>query len=141
MKKAFTLIEILVVATIIGLLALAGLVSYSQFMRQSRDAKRKADIELIRSALEMYRSTVNLYPTSSPLGNFATTSITDSSGNVYISKLPTDPQSTGRYYYLSDGNIYTLGVRLESGDVSNCASPCSDTGANCNYCMGPYGQL
>ncbi|KKU11410.1 MAG: hypothetical protein UX17_C0079G0007, partial [Parcubacteria group bacterium GW2011_GWC2_45_7] len=49
LKKSFgfTLIEILVVATIIGLLAAGGFVTYSNLSRQSRDAKRKADLEQI----------------------------------------------------------------------------------------------
>lgn len=147
MKKAFTLIEILVVVTIIGLLALAGFVSYSQFMKQSRDAKRKADVELIRSALEMYRSSNNLYPTSSPTtpGTFETTNIIDLSGNVYMSKIPTDPQEENLYYYSSDGITYTIGTHLEGG-VTVCnpvlADPaCHALDAICNYCMGPNGQL
>jgi len=148
MKKAFTLIEILVVATIISLLALAGFVSYSQFMKQSRDAKRKADVELIRSAVEMYRSSNDLYPTSIPASAgllFGTSGLTDGSGNIYMSKIPEDPQENGLYYYSSDGSTYTVGIRLESG-VSSCTSPpaapsCDTTTASCNYCMGPYGQL
>jgi len=150
MKKAFTLIEILVVATIICLLALAGFVSYSQFMKQSRDAKRKADIEIIRSAIEMYRSTNNLYPTSpvSPPGlPFGTAGLVDTNTppNTYMSKIPTDPQENGLYYYSSNGSTYTLGIHLES-TTSVCtpalaAPSCNTTTAACNYCMGPYGQL
>lgn len=52
----FTLIEILVVCTIISLLVAGGVASYAQFGKQSRDARRKADIEQIRAALELYRS-------------------------------------------------------------------------------------
>ncbi|MBI4004548.1 prepilin-type N-terminal cleavage/methylation domain-containing protein, partial [Candidatus Roizmanbacteria bacterium] len=55
-QKAFTLIEILVVATIIGLLLAGAVASYTTLNRSSRDARRKADAEQIRSALEMYRS-------------------------------------------------------------------------------------
>jgi len=60
--KGFTLIEILVVATIIGLLASGAIVSYQQLSKQSRDAKRKTDLEQVRAALEMYRSNEDTYP-------------------------------------------------------------------------------
>jgi len=61
MKKSFTLIEILVVATIIALLATAATITYAQLTKQSRDARRKTDLEQIRAALEMYRSNNNQY--------------------------------------------------------------------------------
>ena len=53
MKKSFTLIEILVVATIIGLLTASATVAYSQFAKQSRDARRQSDLQSIRAALEI----------------------------------------------------------------------------------------
>ncbi|PIY72258.1 hypothetical protein COY87_01955 [Candidatus Roizmanbacteria bacterium CG_4_10_14_0_8_um_filter_33_9] len=145
MQKSFTLVEILVVTTIIGFLAVAGIVSYTQFLKQSRDARRKADVELIRSALEMYKSSNDLYPTSpvSPPGLPFGAALVDASGNTYMSKIPTDPKQSELYYYFSDGNTYTFGVHLESGSFTVCSPipSCHSTDAYCNYCMGPYGQL
>lgn len=139
-NKAFTLIEILVVATIIGLLAAGAAVSYSQFSKQSRDAKRKADLENIRMALEQYRSTNDTYPLSL---TFGTGSLVDGASNIYMSKIPQDPKSpTQVYYYTSTGIDYTLASQLET--TSSCASapgsPNCGTGYACNYCLGPYGQ-
>ena len=64
MKKSagFTLIEILVVVTIIGLLTLTAVVTYGAFLKQSRDAKRKTDLGQVAAALEMYRSNSDTYP-------------------------------------------------------------------------------
>lgn len=118
MKKkndGFTLIEILVVATIIGILAALGAVSYSALNANSRDALRKADIEQIRSALEMYRSNDSLsgYPTS-------TSALTPN----YIRSVPTDPKtgSVYPYTYLPAGcdttppcTNYTLSAILDVG--------------------------
>jgi len=129
-NRAFTLIEILVVATIIVLLTAAGVVSYSVFLKQSRDLKRKADLGQISAALEMYRSTNDTYPTTGLSQLTAPT--------VYIQTVPTDPKNpTYTYYYTATASDYTLGAYLENGVTTCVAAQC---GGNCNYCLGPYGQ-
>lgn len=136
-RDSFTLIETLVVATIIALLISGSVVSYSYLNRQSRDGKRKADIEQIRSALEMYRSVNNIYPTRAP-GNCT---------NLlpvltpYIHQIPVDPKSTQYSYYCTiTTNDYTICAYLEngSGSCSNCGT--NGCGASCNYSVGPFGQ-
>jgi len=153
-KKSFTLIEILVVSTIIALLASGGALVYTQLNRASRDAKRKADLEQIRAALEMYRSNNNYYPLSSSVNTTCgnTTGLSDGT-STYLSDIPDDPKcSTYKYYYnpLPSGcnnttvycNNYTLAAQLET--TSSCTSPpggnSCGTGNPCNYCLGPYGQ-
>ena len=142
MKKAFTLVEILVVASIISLLASIAAVSYSQFIKQSRDTRRKTDIEQIRAAIELYRNFNGLYPTGAPGGSmtFGTGSIVDGGGTKYMTKIPQDPSSSSNtYYYGSTGaQDYALCAYLEAGGTATALS-CGAT--YCNYCMGPYGQL
>ncbi|MBW7960442.1 hypothetical protein B6D29_04275 [Microgenomates bacterium UTCPR1] len=138
MKKSFTLIEILVVATIIGLLAAAAVVSYSQIMKQARDGVRKTDLEQIRAALEMYRSANDYYPSISISCN-SNTAISDGT-STYLSKIPTDPKcGIYSYFYSTTGTDYTLGAYLE-GSTSTCAVSVNCKGAGCNYCIGPYGE-
>ncbi len=135
--KSFTLIEILVVSTIIGLLAAAGIVSYAQFSKEARDAKRKADLEQIRAALEMYRSNNNQYADFT--GNCSSyTALTGST--KYLQSMPTDPKATsGLFYYCNiSANDYTLGAYLETGSTNVCVA--GQCGNYCNYCLGPYGQ-
>ncbi len=133
-KKSFTLIEILVVATIIGLLAAAATASYTQLGKQSRDARRKTDLEQIRSALEMYRSNNDQY--SAYTGNCSSyTALTGSP--TYIQSMPTDPMSTYFYYCNISTTDYTISAYMETGGTTCVASQC---GKNCNYCLGPYGQ-
>lgn len=140
-NSGFTLIEILVVATIIVLLTSIASVVYTQFTKQSRDARRKLDLGQIASALEMYRSNNSTYPTSLN---------TLTSGTVYINSIPTDPLASQGYVYqytaLPGGCTtncydYVVGAYLENS--STCSSPpggaCKGAGA-CNYCLGPYGQ-
>lgn len=143
--RGFTLIEILVVATIIGLLAAAGAASYMSLNKNSRDARRKVDLENIRAAIEQYRSnnTTNVYPTAAtaPGMSFGSGTIVDGS-NTYMNKIPNDPKSpTYTYYYASAGSDYTLGAYLEGGTYSACSGSLScGTSIICNYCLGPYGQ-
>ncbi len=148
-QQAFTFIEILVVVTIIGLLTAAGSVSYSQFIKQSRDAKRKVDIEQIRAAIEMYRSNNGSYPLNGSgvdkvdVTTCSTSGLTDSSLNTYLSKTPNDPKCNNtpsvKYYYQSAGPTYSIGANLEGTIGTVCAAGGCGT-KDCNYCLGPYGQ-
>ena len=148
MKKSsgFTLIEILVVVTIIGLLTLTAVVTYGAFLKQSMDAKRKGDLGQISAALEMYRSINNTYP---EIGLSQLTTPT-----IYIQSVPTDPKiASYTYYYKSvdsaggacDGSAadscasYTLGAHLENV-ATTCQSLSTQCTSNCTYCLGPYGE-
>ncbi len=64
-KKGFTLIELMVVISIIGILSVMGYASYTQVQKIARDGKRIADIQEIQKALEQYFATnANAYPAS-----------------------------------------------------------------------------
>jgi len=103
--KGFTFIEILVVITIIAILVMIGAVSYGSINKRSRDARRKSDIEQLRSALEMYRADTGYYPDSGP-GSFTMITSTDGSMttfrsdlSAYITRFPTDPADDTVYGY------------------------------------------
>lgn len=145
-NTAFSFIEILVVVTIIGIIASVGMVTYTEFIKQSRDAKRKGDIENIRGAIEMYKSKNNTYPLTVELdlanqGSICDPSPGDCDSGTYLQKLPKDPKSDYIYYYTSDGTTYVLGTYLEQGGTSDCGTNNCGVSTDCNYCMGPYGQL
>lgn len=115
-RAGFTFIEILVVATIIGVLATIGAVSYRSANIKSRDGKRQADLEQIRAALEMYRADNSTYPATGSLSSLTPT---------YIQSIPNDPRcpsgvcATGftDYSYASCASTpcttYTLTTTLE----------------------------
>ncbi len=129
-KKGFTLIEILVTVTVVGILAGLTLTASMSSRKVARDGKRKADLEQIRSALEIYRSDVKAYPAS--LGNLV---------SVYLDKVPDDPLS-GTYTYsytLSSPNSYTLCSYLETSSTSQpgCGN-CSSGGGACYYKVSNY---
>lgn len=137
-KSGFTLIELLVVISIIVIITSLSLFGVQNARKSARDAKRKSDLETIRSALEMYKSDCNSYPNSPGDGNPLTG---DSSlgldacldTNVYLQAWPSDSLSDRNYSYTLNGNTYTLCAALEnntSGDGSGCGS-CGDV--SCNY--------
>lgn len=62
--KGFTLLELLVVISIIAILITVGLTSFSTAQKKGRDAKRKSDIKEVQNALEQYYSVCGYnYPT------------------------------------------------------------------------------
>jgi general secretion pathway protein G len=113
MKKGFTLIEILVVITIIGTLLGIASVSYLKSLRSARDTRRKTDLEQIRQALETYRSELGIYP-------LATSTFTPS----YITTLPKDPPgNTADYPYTRNTTItYSLCATIENPPSTYCVT-------------------
>ena len=92
-KSGFTMIELLVVTTIMIILTMVGLVSYQSAMRKARNGKRHADLETVRSALVMFRTDNTGYPD----GNFANM-LADLSTYLSTSEVE-DPKNTGVYVY------------------------------------------
>lgn len=134
--KGFTLIELLVVLMIIGLLAAISMFGLQGARQAGRDAKRKADLENIRGAIEALRSDCSSYPLTNQLTFGAAltgANCNPSNTNSYMSRVPQDPQSpTGSYCYISSGTTYTLCARLEQGGSQTCTCSCGSAGA-CNY--------
>lgn len=140
-KEGFTLIEVLVSISIIGVLMSVLLVALQGGKKAGRDGKRKADIEQIRTALEIYRADCKGYPATLPaVGNQLVGDGTNcSASNVYISAMPGDPLNpTYKYSYSRPTtNSYVLCASLETSSAvhdADCgAAGICGTGLNCNY--------
>ena len=150
-NRGFTLIELLVVISIIGILIGLSIFALQGARTSSRDARRKADLELIRSGIELYHSDCDKYPvTSAPvspttalntsgtgtlIGDGSTTSC--STSNEYISQIPVDPLSPNSdYLYSSDGTTYELCASLEQGTnlpAVTCGGSSACGSSTCNY--------
>ena len=55
-KKAFTLIELIIVMAIIGILAVVAVVAISSKAGDARDARRRSDLSAIQTAFALYTS-------------------------------------------------------------------------------------
>ena len=136
--KGFTLLEVLVSATIIVVLTSIGLVSYSSVNKKSRDVKRRGDLEQIRSALEIYRSDNGAYPAAGAGSVTNAQNLASSLVSTYAPAIPDDPATAGDYYYqaIATGGVYSsycVCANLES-ITSGSSSTCTvSLPASCDY--------
>lgn len=141
-KKGFTLIELLVVIMILGILAALITGNFFTSLKKGRDAKRKADLEQIQRALEMYYEDKKTYPTFSfPFGSkLCETATCGVNEKVYMQKVPDDPISGKDYEYSQPsgtGSDYKIFACLEnnqqvlpyssSGYTITCSTTCNGT--------------
>ncbi len=101
-KRAFTLIELMIVIGIIGILATLGVTSFSSAVKKSRDAKQKSDVSNIQQALILYRSDNGTYPNA-----------TNSLVSTYLKAVPAN----------ADGAAYTY-TALPAGCTGSGSSRC-----------------
>lgn len=115
-KKGFTLIELLIVIIILGVLAALITGNFFTSLKKGRDTKRKADLEQVQRALEMYYEDNRVYPTTAGLTFNSQLCHPDGCNTkVYMQKVPNDPVSGKNYQYLSfDGTDYKIFACLEN---------------------------
>jgi prepilin-type N-terminal cleavage/methylation domain-containing protein len=138
-KNGFTLIELLVAMTIMAMLMAIALFSYQGARKSARDGRRRADLEQIRSALEMCRTDADdgsypadIYSGDPPEIRCAVEGI----DQTYLTGTPKDPSTSVEYYYSRNvgTDTYTLCAFLETGGEDSCGDTegCG-TDRTCNY--------
>lgn len=111
--QGFTLVELLVVISIIAILAVIAAAVFGNTQKKARDAKRQSDIEAISSAMESrYDVTAQKYP---PI---ATTWFSDQT-------IPADPSSSRSYSgtagWTASVSVYTICASLEDTTKTICS--------------------
>jgi len=137
-KLGFTLIELLIVISIIGILAALIMTNIQGVRERARDARRKSDLQAIKTSLRLYYNDNRTFPESTD------GEIVDASwggefgqnGTIYINSLPLDPNSSDSTpvtyeYYQANDDSYALVAKLENGSDSDIAESQS-------RCRGPY---
>jgi len=152
-KKAFTLVELLVVIVIIAILASVVAVSTGSARKNARDAKRVGDIQAVDTAMRMYIANTGTLPAVACSDSSCfTNQVNALVAAGYIANLPVDPlNSSPQIYSMSaaatgaaaGGPCFIAKVTLESSTnsvLSNDIIGNPVCGMACNggaeYCTG-----
>ena len=134
MKKknfGFTLIELLVAMTIMAMLLAIAAFSYQGARKSARDGRRKADLEQVRSALEMCRTDAGSYPADIYDDIVCTVG---GENQTCLDGAPKDPLTEDEYYYSGSTNSYILCGFLETSQEEGvCGSADCGSDRTCNY--------
>jgi prepilin-type N-terminal cleavage/methylation domain-containing protein len=63
-KRAFTLVELIIVISIVALLSTIGITTYSSVQKDARNIRRKSDLKEMKTALEAYKAKNGNYPST-----------------------------------------------------------------------------
>lgn len=112
--RGFTLIEILIAVAIIAVLTAVTLSSAAALQKNSRDARRTADLSSLQVSLQQYYADQNYYPLAGlSTGQLDLQGENFASPNgsiVYLNKIPTDPLGvTSPYVYVPLDSQGTIG--------------------------------
>ena len=138
-NRGFTLVELLVVMSILGVLVALIAGGFRTAQMRGRDAQRKSDLKEIANALELFYSDYGKYPPESSgyilacpynpsIGTgtscgWGAGEMTDSK-TIYFKMLPSDPNSKQIYKYKivigSDNQKYQLFAHLENSEDQDC---------------------
>ena len=121
--RGFSLAELLIVISIIGVLSTVVISSTSISRSRARDVRRIGDLKEVQLALALYYDVNRSYPLT------LSTLLSDK----YLPSIPTDPDPSKSYEYQLNGIRYCIGALLESTaptDIPDfdCSIPSSSQG-------------
>lgn len=139
-ERGLTLMELIIVMAIIAIIATGLYVNLISSVQRGRDSKRKQDLTAIAKALELYYNDNNAYP-QVPLPYDDSLTHPANIDNIYMTKIPNDPQAPEKNYcYWSDGsfNYYLLLANLENQndpDILQTPEYCPSDGLYYNFAV------
>lgn len=123
-RRAFTILEALIVIAVFGLLATLAVLSLNSARASLRDAQRLSDINIVRAGLSQYWLEKATYPEAEELfigaqgaNRFTSAGFVDQadpSTPVYIEFLSSGPRSNEFYRYRGGANGYSIRFQTET---------------------------
>ena len=113
-KKAFTLVEVILVVTILGILAALVMPTFQGHIAKARESAAKDNLRVMRNQIELYKlqhkgmppGYVNGAPLPVALLESQFTKTTDEAGVASLSTVPSDPYLYGPYVKKLPENPY-----------------------------------
>ncbi|MDD2871264.1 MAG: fibrinogen-like YCDxxxxGGGW domain-containing protein [Candidatus Gracilibacteria bacterium] len=141
--KAFTLVELIVVITILAILGTIAFISLQGYSTNARDSTRISDISSIKTSLELFQLDAGKYPqptngveitySGAVVWNQGTFGETVYANVDRLDKIPTDPSTDKQYTYSVTANRFeyqlggivegdTIAMKNEKGIMNNIVS-------------------
>jgi len=131
-KKGFTLFELLVSISIIGILTAIASISFSTAQKKARDARRMEDVQSIAKAAETYYSVGSYtYPVSLTVANFTVNS------EAMLATIPTDPKPSPYVQYSYQTGVPAVGGFCVCAYMEN-TNNANATNGSCGFGSGNY---
>lgn len=136
--RGFTVIEIIITITVMGILLILAVVNLNATQIKARDDERKADVEAIASALEIYFKTG--VSTTTNFGRYPNTGIGNTSASIKAelpdvnikSFIAPGATSTAQTFVLATNNVQTTaGVAPQPTTIQYIYQPIMGSGALC----------
>jgi len=129
-QYGFTIVELLIVIVVIAILAAISIVAYNGVQQRGRDSQRKADLQAISKAVELFYVDNGRYPMGgtswcTQISNTANGYKSGFQGAIapYLAKISYDPKfegtSKGYFYRKVTDDSYYLYAELESSDLAD----------------------
>lgn len=142
-RQGFTLIEVLLVVSIIMILAIIAMMNLQGQTAKAMDIRRKTDLYILRKGLEDYYNDSTSYPEQSAVNDCG------SPLGSYLPKIPCDPVSKSPYGYfpsISSSGGYRLCAKLSDktdpaiatmgcGGTDGCGVGGPPSGGVYNFCL------
>jgi prepilin-type N-terminal cleavage/methylation domain-containing protein len=129
-KRGFTLIELVVVISILAILSGVLVPRVTNHLKAARDARRLADIKAVRGAIEQYFADKGSYPPGNPNSSMSGWDVSSDGDFIrvlrdegYLDEDAQDPINDGTYHYRyyvypkgsygchGNTDFYVLGIR------------------------------